>query len=202
VTVLPFRQPVIERVEPQLAEPVAGAVVTLFGRNLRGDGTRVRLGGQSVQPAAGATSAQLGVPLPAGLRAGVHPVRVVHDVQLGAPPPRPLLESNVAVFVLRPAITAIAFRSGGADRRIEIEPQPPVAPDRTVLLLLSELGAPDPRAFRLEARERDVESDPLVFDAGDLPAATYLARLRVDGAESALTVDGAGRYSGPSVVIP
>jgi len=35
-----------------------------------------------------------------------------------------------------------------------------------------------------------------------VPAGTYLARVRVDAAESLLTLDASGAYNGPLITIP
>jgi Pvc16 N-terminal domain len=202
VTVVPLAQPALETVEPQLVE--AGGEVTLVGRNLLAEETTVRIGALEVAPDSGSTANRLVVTLPLDLRAGVNTVRVAHGVTLGTPPPRPLVESNVAAFVLRPRITGLTFLTGGGDRRIRVQTEPIVGVRQQAFLLLTELASPPPappRAFTIDARPRADEADPLLFDAAELPAATYLARVRIDGAESAPTVGGDGRYDGPTVTL-
>ncbi len=202
VTVVPQRRPALERVEPQLVE--AGGRVTLVGSSLLAEEATVRIGTLEVAPDAGGTVARLDVTLPPGLRAGVNTARVVHGITLGAQPPRPLVESNVAAFVLRPRITGLTFLTGGGDRRIRVQSDPAVGRRQQASLLLTELATPppaSPRAFTVDARPRADDSDPLLFRAAELPAATYLARVRVDGAESALTVGADGRYDGPTVTV-
>jgi hypothetical protein len=202
VTVVPLHRPVLERVEPQLVE--AGGRVTLVGSSLLDEETTVRVGSLDVAPDAGGTAARLVVTLPPGLRAGVNTVRIVHGLTLGTPPPRPLVESNVAAFVLLPRITGLTFLTGGGDRRIRVQTDSNVGLRQQASLLLTELAtAPPatPRAFTVDARPRADESDPLLFGAAELPAATYLARVQVDGAESALTTGADGRYEGPTVAV-
>jgi hypothetical protein len=203
---LPLQPPVLESVEPQMLEPGPGATVTLRGRNLRGRETTVSLGAARVAPEPGGTPGTLVATLPAGLSAGVTTVRVAHAVVLGSPPSaRPLFESNVAAFVLRPRIAGVTFLTGGGDRRVRVQVDPPAGLRQRASLLLTELADPapaEPRAFTIDARPRADESDPLVFDGAALPAATYLVRVRVDGAESAPAVDDDGRFSGPTVVVP
>jgi hypothetical protein len=199
VEVVPLQPPVLESVEPQMLEAGTGARVTLLGRNLRGTETTVRFGSVGVAPDPGGAPGRLEATLPAGLRAGVVTVRVAHGLTLGAPPPRPLFESNVAAFVLRPRVTGVTFLTGGDDRRVRVQVDPPVGLRQQASLVLSEPG--EPRTFTLDVRPRENETDPLLFGAAALPAATFLVRVRVDGAESALTVDADGRYTGPTVTI-
>jgi len=86
-------------------------------------------------------------------------------------------------------------------------------------LLLNEFAVASPRAFALPAAPRPTETSTLFFDIsripagsippeifgsqdGSIPAGGYLARVRVDGAESPLEVDSSGKFSGPIVTIP
>src|SRR5215831_18818441 len=75
VYVRAFRQPVIERVASQAGEGqpiVAGSTLVISGKRLRGDVTRVRVGGIEVTPAPQTISdTEIAVPVPASLRAGV-----------------------------------------------------------------------------------------------------------------------------------
>jgi hypothetical protein len=48
---------------------------------------------------------------------------------------------------------------------------------------------------------RAADTDTLFFDVSGIPAGTYLARVRVDGAESGLTVDASGTFNGPSIIL-
>jgi hypothetical protein len=114
VTARPLALPFIERVEPQLLGP--GASLTLRGQSLRGNPTQVVFGNPAIAPvplpAAPAdpfTDAELRVPLPAGLRAGVNTVQVLHPLDLGTPSePHRGVESNLAAFVLRPTLRQTA----------------------------------------------------------------------------------------------
>jgi hypothetical protein len=216
VYVVPFHQPAIEQVQA-LAGPdqpiVAGGTVAILGRRLRGDPTQVRIGGVVVTPAPPDVSeTQITVALPAGLRAGVQAVQVVHPMLMGAPPvPHRGVESNVAAFVLRPTI-AVAVRNvtgaGNAPRAADVDVtfSPEVGRSQRVVLLLNEIHPPAgraPQAYSFAAPARHAPADPeqaavITIPVSGMAAGTYLVRVQVDGAESPLTMTG-GRYAEPAV---
>lgn len=115
-------------------------------------------------------------------------------------------QSNVALVEVRPSAVAAVT----ADE-IRLTMAPPVGANQRVVLLLNEFdAAPDtePRAIALEAAPRngaaadDDTSDTVPFDRTDVPAATYVFRVQVDGVASELTVDVGLRFDGPQVVVP
>src|SRR5262245_22602833 len=112
--VVPFKQPVIERLrsqaapaDPILDQPIlAGFLLVVKGQNLRGEDTLIKMDGIEVTPApVDITDTQIIAPIPAALPAGVHGVQVVHRLPMGSPPvPHRGVESNISPFVLRPRI--------------------------------------------------------------------------------------------------
>lgn len=224
VYVVPFGQPVIERVSPPggPSAPVGvGTRLVLEGRALAGDITRVRVGGVEVVPDE-ATETGVAFTLPATVRAGVQGVRVVHLREMGEPPsPRVAGESNVVAFVLSPAITGTGVANvtgtGAAPRTAEVtvELSPPAAPDQRVVLALNERragpaapGSPPPASLTFTAPPRTADASSVTFAVAGLGPAAYLARVQVDGAESQLSVDtdpdspGFDTFDGPLVTIP
>ena len=114
IYVVPFRQPVIEKVvsaDGDLAPISAGTRLDIVGRDLQGDVTIVNLDGSEVTPPdSDVTPTRIVVPLtsplPAGLYAGVKGVQIVHRLKMGDPEADHRgFESNAAAFVLRPTIT-------------------------------------------------------------------------------------------------
>jgi hypothetical protein len=216
---------VIDSVQPQpveLASPPYPTQITLIGRNLDPNGavTFATPGGISplagtVQPGTGGD--QLAVALPAGLHPGVNTVQLIQFAPQPASPleaPRVLAQSNTVPFVLRPTILSIAPGSPAGQLRVQVAPL--VGPGQQATLLLYQFASPAPLAFALPAQPRAAETDTLEFDVstipagsippavadglgGSIPPGAYLARVRVDGAESRLDVDGSGQYSGPIV---
>lgn len=225
-----FSLPVVERVLSQ-ATPAAPAVsdqpilaghrIVLVGRNLRGDLTFVRVGGIDVElGAADVEDTRITFTVPPELRAGVQGVQVVHRSLIGSPPePHAGAESNLAAFVLRPRVTSQAANMTGTSGdlhtgTIDLTVEPAVGAAQRVRLLLNELDAPvgrAPRAYSFEAppafQLSPPSSPPELTDELSVPvsgvaAGDYLLRVQVDGAESPLGTDGAGRFDSPRVTIP
>ena len=203
-----------------------------------GKGTLVQMNGMIVQPGA-ITDTQITLPLAAasglreqdganialvdGLRAGVQGLQVIHRMQMGADQPGDELnwhrgvESNVAAFVLRPALTADpTFDAGKATVTLRLKPI--VGRPQRAVLLLNEFsptprqpGAPPARAHSFIARPLDQtwkdssgqvvpnddpgtfsdqdSTDTITFSIPGVAAGAYLVRVQVDGAESVLEVD-------------
>lgn len=217
---LPFQQIRIDDViaEAGAGQPIlAGARVLLRGSSLRGDDTRVIVGGVEVSGAALAlSSSQIGLNLPSGLQAGIVGVQVAHMLSIGTPPqPHQGFESNVAAFVLQPQIRKtgpnyeiqIVAPSGGNPRALRITLDPAVGPTQRATLLLNELNAPNTRAalsFTFAALSRAPGSPPvdqLTFFIPDVPGASYLVRVRVDGAETPLVYQDPNGYVDPAVAL-
>lgn len=222
VYAVPFRRPTIERVrgqagqgEPMLDQPIlAGYRLTIEGRQLRGEDTRIRLGGVEVEPLE-IEESRIVVALPESLRAGVQGVQVLHLMPLGTPPePHRGFESNVAAFVLRPSITVAVDNVEGdgeeprnADVTVEIEPS--IKRDQRIVLLLDEHDPPadrPPRSYSFagppRGEDEPEESGSMRIRPNRVQPGTYLARLQVDGAESMLRYnEESGSYDEPRVTI-
>ncbi len=231
VYAVPFAQPFIEEVlsqENDLAPVVAGQPILagynliLAGRQLRGDDTRVNVGGVEVTPASSdITPSRVKFQLPAALLAGVQGVQVVQYRLMGTPEtPHIGVASNVAAFVLRPRITSVtAFTQPGSGPNllsgtINLQVTPPVGREQRVLMLLNELNPPAGRApfdYSFEAPSPyqlivpPQTPPPTDGDFGvpirDVQTGTYLVRVQVDGAESPLRLGAGGKYETPKVDI-
>jgi hypothetical protein len=235
VYAVPFAQPFIEEIlsqENDLAPVVAGQPILaghnliLVGRQLRGDDTRVNVGGIEVTPASkditpARVKFQLPFTPPAALLAGVQGVQVVQYRLMGTPEKAHIgVASNVAAFVLRPQITSVtAFTQPGSGPNllsgtINLQVTPPVGREQRVLLLLNELDPPDgraPFAYSFEAPSPyqliqppqtppDTDGD-FGVPISDVQTGTYLVRVQVDGAESPLKTGAGGKYDTPKVDI-
>jgi hypothetical protein len=112
-------------------------------------------------------------------------------------------------FVIVPTLVSVAPTSPPGTLAALIFP--PAAPSQRVSLVLNQQGAS--LSYTLPADPHLVETDTLTFNtvfpnpqagAGStvsVPAGTYLARVQVDSADSRLTVDGSGKFSGPTVTL-
>jgi Pvc16 N-terminal domain len=203
VDVFALSPAVIEATEPQPLEFSAAppTQLTLIGRNLdpTADVMFTTPGSTDAQAGtiqAGGTSNQLQATLPAGLHAGVNLVRLVKTAPSA---PHVLSQSNAAAFILQPTLTTITPGSP-----ISVGVAPSVGPKQQVFLILNQTGVAAPQAFALPADPHGAETTTLTFSVpsgGVIPAGTYLARIRVDDAESRLQISG-GTFNAPTVAIP
>lgn len=204
---------------------VAGQNLVLAGRGLSADEVRVNIGGLEKEPADQDISAtQIILAIPAELRAGVQGVQVIHRTLMGTPKvPHRGVESNLEAFVLRPTVdpARVVFAAGPGARAIAgtvtVSVNPPVGDEQRVVLLLNQLvPASSPpvntksEAYSFLAPSRlPVGPQPgptgsrptIVIPVQGVTAGTYLVRLQVDGAESALATDADGRFNSPKVTI-
>jgi hypothetical protein len=189
---------------------------------LNGEVVKVRVGtGGTIGDAAAVTVREVLFPLasipPAKLRAGVQGVQVVHERRIGTPAvPHRADESNVMAFVLRPRIRragddpnaaadALVFAAAAAGHpaRITATLEPVLGRSQHAELLLNPIGDPELPSYRFPApARREEDADTVTFDVPGIEAGTYLARVRVDGAESVLESDGDGAFVRPKVVVP
>jgi hypothetical protein len=211
--VLPFRQPVVERAESSAgaeAPIVWDTSLRVAGRRLRGQLTRVRIGGSLIEPES-VEDAEIMLELvsipEAERRAGVTGLQVVQDILMGTPEAAHRgFESNVVAFVLRPALSAIVASTPQATVGFHVDP--PARAGQRMTLLLDERpgGAGHSYAFAREPLESDLSTVEVAIDG--VETGDYFVRLRVDGAESPLDVvedkdDPAfGTLAGPEVHIP
>jgi hypothetical protein len=224
VIAVPFNLASIDSVQPQPVELLTSppTPLTLIGSNLNPSdevtfttpGLTTTLAGTILSSV---NDTHMTVLLPPGLRPGLNTVRLTQLAPISAShpsaAPRILSQSNAAPFVLRPTIQSLAVSSPtGA---ITAVLAPPVGPQQQVMLMLNQLSVPasasvpagtQPASFVLPASPHPTETDTFVFDyttfsGAGLPSGTYLARARVDDAESRLETTALG-FSGPLVMIP
>jgi len=219
--VLPFKAPVIERVRfrPAAGAPVDGPVtyddtwqVVVTGSDLLGTVTGLRIDGSDalVTPAT-ATQSELSFPMALLDRAGVHNVQVVHQTRYSTSSvPHDGTASGAAAFGVRPRVnfSASVTSPGGVEQVTVLagEITPAVRLGQRAVLLLNEVGvaAPQrPRSFAVEHPRLTAVTDDLTFDltgVGEVPLrGRFLARLMLDGVESALVGGGTGPFTGPLV---
>ncbi len=212
-----FRHPVIDSVLSQkgLAQPILAGqpvmkddILVLAGRQLKGDVNTIRLDGMEVPPLdITDTQARIKLSEPPfdvdALRSGVHGVQVLQHIPMGTPETdHNGFESNVAAFVLRPAITIPPFTVTtsvdahgvtwyAADMLVQFTPK--VGLDQHVLLLLNEFNPPSNRpayAYQYDLTPTPFPpGPPLASLTAKISISTpgdYLVRVQVDGAESVL----------------
>ena len=203
---------------------VVGSHLEIAGSQLRAEEiTVVAFGGIEVVPEPDLVSGvRIEVEVPAGVRAGVSALRILHRRLMGVPPaPRLAGQSNVFPVVIQPqlqpplpgthdiTVDADNLRAGG----ITVSLDPPVGRRQQVTLMLNAAPGGAGGAFVFEGERRDGDGEPdetpdLDLPFAGVPAGTYLLRVAVDGAETPLVTDTVvgspteGQYTGPQVVIP
>jgi len=151
---------------------------------------------------------------------GLVAVQVAINTDLGDPPvPHLGVTSNTFAMPLAATFTVvltpisevvedgITYRTG----ELTVTTTPDIGRQQQVELLLSEIGAPPTRVannYRFEAPPQNgivaanVETTNSISIAyHGVAAGNYLLRLRVDGVDSPLGVDGAGAYNSPAETI-
>jgi hypothetical protein len=202
LSVVPMALPVIESVVPQTVDGGSPpSSVSLRGRNLIGAAQQSSVlidGRRSASIGGASTPTAVTFAVPVDLQAGLHSVQLVRADPLG--PPHIGSASNPAHFALRPRL--ISINLAGNVARVAVTPFPTAV--QRIVLLLNELGAgPVSRSFQFAVVRRTTDTDPVTFNAAQLARGTsYLARVQVDGVESALSVDGAGEITGPILHAP
>jgi hypothetical protein len=227
IYVAPFQQPSIDRLlskstaaAPAVADQpiLTGYTLVIQGSNLRSEDTVVTLSDLTVAlDAADVSDTQIALTIPSALRAGVIPVQVVHQVLMGSPPvPHLGITSNVAAFVLRPQISSVAVINPQTDPAglrsavLRFQIAPFVGDAQIVVAILNEFHPPAGRealTYAFAVPSRITLSPPQSSEFIDVPIASvepgaYVLRVQIDGAQSPLTVDGAGLFSSPQVTIP
>jgi hypothetical protein len=210
VTVIPFSEPSIDAIVPQLVPYAVGASLIIYGGNLAGQNTVVIFDGAPASPQTPTpigNGASVSVPLPV-LAAGINTLRVARQVDLGELPLTTAAESNTASFLLQPVIARspvspfpYEITVGAPDPSttpptvpVTVKVAPALTTLQTVSLLLAERNvAPGatPLSYQFDAAPEDISPpDTIVFKTqGVTSGKTYLVRVRVDGANSPLDVD-------------
>lgn len=206
VYAVPFRSPQIDEIyrEPpflgaRMAVAESGDTLRILGSNLAGPMTRVMLGAISIDIPA-PQQAQIDVIVPAALPAGIHSVQVAQDLMLKGIEGGPLVQhrgfrSNVVAALVIPRIN-LAPASAARGSTITVNVTPNVGATQEAELLLGDFVAP--------AAPRVYGSPPSATVQFPIPATmpptSYFMRVRVDGAESRLTINPATKqYNGPNL---
>ncbi len=208
--VLPFEHPSIDSLQSQASDSdpivanqpiLAGYNLVIDGQQLRGESTLVVIDDTEVTPNEDKiTATRIIVVLPGDLQPGLHSVQVVQRVDFGTgltSDPHRGVESNVAAFVLAPQITASPTTvARGDDLVVGVEPAIGSAQRTTLLVGNGTISIPARPAD-------DPPTTELTFPIPDdfATGVDQLLRVQIDGAESPLATDAAGKYVSPTVDI-
>lgn len=205
---IPFDQPCIEKIVPfdeGTKTIIAGSTIIIKGKRMAGDVTVIRIGQIELTPSTeNLTEGSITATLPAGLKAGILSLAVVHKILMGKPAvPHRGVESNVFPFVLSPRITSVtapALINDGNDNmsgNVLLDIDPEVGKKQRAVLILNELAPPSDRvpwAYIFEAPSRDEPANPdstgtITIAVKMVKKGHYLVRVQIDGSESEPGVD-------------
>lgn len=214
-----FNQPLIEDISsiPDATAPILpnqliffNSTLILKGKRFSADNVAVNVSGQNLNMAnVTLTDTDIQFVLPAGLKAGMQGVQVIHQVKMGDASLRNGEASPLQSFVLSPLVTANGTPSGSTVNglfggNIQVKVKPGIVDKQNVRLLLNGL-APTTGSYVFEVQRFSVAGLPaetINIPVGNVAPGSYLMRLQVDGAESQLESDNNGKYKNPVVIIP
>jgi hypothetical protein len=190
ILVQPLDRPVIDDASPAFV--AAGGVLALQGRNFVGAATADTLvtfdDGAPVVPDL-VQPRMLRVTVPATLHAGVRAVQAARHINFGAPTdPHGALLSDPATFMLIPAIVAPpATATIGTTLTLTINP-PVGRRQRAMLLIGGQSVEIEPRPLSAPDAQPTLDF-PIPAGFAPVPAPGQPLRVRIDGAESVVTLD-------------
>jgi len=192
ILVQPMEQPVIDDIAPAMV--AVGEVLRLRGRHFVGElasDTTVTFDGATVVTPDLVQDRFIRVTAPATLLAGVRMIQVTRAVRFGAPTdPHVGPQSNPATFMLLPQIvTPPASVARGATLSLTINP-PVGRRQRASLLIGSQSVELEPRPLSAPDTATTLNF-PIPSDFTPVPAPGAPLRVRIDGAESRVTLNNA-----------
>ena len=199
IHVEPTRGPRIDSVDPLSMPFDTAARLTIRGAGFDAPILGVEIGGREAVGLQVRSANELTVRLPPGTPAGFQPVRAVQSLEMGDPEAnRAVFESNTVVVVLTPVVT-ISGSIGNADAVATITPAIDPGQDASLLLSRRPPGGQESVERRIDT---SAATAVVGIDADGLIAGTSFVRVRVDGADSLLTLANDGRPTGPQVTVP
>ncbi|WP_392535117.1 DUF4255 domain-containing protein [Nostoc sp. C117] len=210
--IMPLSQPNIEQVIAGAKSDreqmiVAGTTLIIRGKRLRGDITRIRLGNtETLLIPQDVKETQVSFLVPPDLYASVQSIQVVHLPMGNTTQTDRIVESNVATFVLHPTITALVAQvendsNNLRSAEITLKFHPKVGNAQRIVLLLSDVSAPNLVTYSFLVAPRAEDTDAIVIPVKNVKPGSYMVRVRVDGAESPLHKNQSGDYDSPQVTI-
>jgi len=187
---VPLKQPIIEKIEPQIMTYDPTKKLVINGRNLGSDKVFVRLNGEEIEvkDRKDLSENQIRLLIPENTLAGVKQVQVLQKLLFN----KNDVEghkghtSNVAAFVLAPNLKSVT-QTGG---ELTLSFEPGIAENQKVNVLIgdyvinADLTTKNPKDYPL--KNLTVTIPPRILD---LLEGTYPVRLRVDNADSSLNND-------------
>ncbi|MDH4273637.1 MAG: DUF4255 domain-containing protein [Gammaproteobacteria bacterium] len=209
-----LRQPSVDRVQAVGDDATrfieADTSIVIYGRQLKGTVTRLRLGAAELIPSL-IEDLKIEMNLadaPADVvRSGAQTLTVLHyvgptsDLRIAA-------ESIAVAVIVHPRLKAIAVddvvirEDGLRDATLSIDVVPTLASGQRISVLMNSYSAATTPSYSFTLAPPASDTAHLVINVTGVAAGEYLLRIQVDGAMSALGTDIAGRYATPKLVMP
>ena len=190
--------PRIEKVVASTDEAiVAGSSLIIYGKNLSGDVTRLRLNGAEnlLEPQI-VEDNRLLFNLPEAIYAGHQRIQVVHQPKYKFLNSQQVV-SNERIFALHPTIQVSvdeqSFDSqeqnspaNAVETTLSVQFNPIIGEKQQVILKLFSTKEQPGEVFILDAPSRKYDTDTVKFSVQNIPSGIYLVKCQVDGIENLL----------------
>jgi Pvc16 N-terminal domain len=176
-------------------EVIAGSSLIIYGKNLSGDITRIRLNeGKLLLEPQIIEDNRLLFKLPQNLYSGVHQIKVVHH-QLYKYQNNQEVVSNDKIFVLHPTIkVSVQKKSFNTQEKLSqgdseginlmVQFNPKVGQQQQVIFKLTSTNESNKEVYTFEAPSRNIDEDEMQILITNVPVGSYLVQSEVDGFES------------------
>jgi hypothetical protein len=215
VHVFQFKQPLIDKLEPQVIGASEDTQLLIVGRNLKADKVIIKFRNISLEPEPkNITDTKIAIAVPDNLSAGINTVQVIHSLTLSSnPDPYRIFQSNIVAFMFAPKIISPSpiIVQHGSD--FELRFKPSIGPEQRVVLLLTPQRREGTLLNDLAFTQppRTLGSEPintLNIRTDNIPVGRYFIRLEVDQAQSKLEVgnddptsENYNKLIGPELII-
>jgi Pvc16 N-terminal domain len=197
-----IRQPIIEKINPQIIEGGSdlNPPLVLQGRDLKSNKRLIVKFGEDSATILSVSDNTILVSLPDKLSAGIKPVQLMQELVLDDSLPalsenQRAFKSNILTFMLAPSVVS-SPSSVQLGTNLELEIKPPVTSKQKLALLIDESIHPIPSFEILGNNKLSIPISQDHFKPG-----SFLLRIKIDGAESFLKFDGITNNLGPVIKI-
>ena len=213
-----------DRDSPAEPQPVPmGGRLLLLGSGLASDHVRVKVGSVVLEPVEdpmdpttdSVASDRISIRLPSAtgaaaiaMEAGVKTAIVEHRFPPVGSDQRVRETSSPAAVIISPVIDTISSTASGDpdtgffSGHVDVELTHEVGVRQSVRLLLNPApGSGLADSFSVEAAARPPKASAVRFALGSIPGGTYMYRVEIDGAPTALTTNAADAYNGPTITL-
>ena len=214
-----LRHPVVEKIQSRATinapvtenQPIlSDYFLVIKGVDLFAEHVIVRMGDTDVESdLENVTDTTITLQLPPGLAAGAYPLQVIQQTYMGEPAVlHEGVSSNIQSFIISPVISASGFTDGETDEEglmsgtITITVTPALKEKQKAVLLLNAFSGTNKNySFKITVAADSPDLNDVPFSITGVKPGTYLVRMQVDGAESALQTDINGKYIAPQLLI-